>query len=177
METDLAYPLGRFEMPQSVDRAARDAYIAAIESAPRELRQAVRGLDDRQLDTPYRPGGWSVRQVVHHLPDSHINAYVRFKLALTEDAPTIRPYEEKLWAVLPDGRSGEPEMSLHLLDAIHARWLACIRALPADSFDRVYRHPEMGIVSLSQQLALYAWHGKHHIAQITSLAMRSGWRS
>jgi hypothetical protein len=162
-------------MPKSIDAAAREAHVSAIEATPRKLRQAVAGLDARQLDTPYRPGGWSVRQVVHHLPDSHLNAYVRFKLALTEDAPTIRPYDERLWALLPDAKAGALEMSLNLLDAVHMRWLACIRVLPKDSFERVYRHPEMGIVSLNQQLALYAWHGNHHVAHITSLAKRSGW--
>ena len=177
MNPDLSYPLGRFEMPKSVDVAMRSGHVAAIESTPRSLRDAIAGLDARQLDTPYRPGGWTVRQVVHHLPDSHMNAYVRFRLALTEDAPTIRPYDESLWARLPDAKTGDVEMSLKLLEAVHARWLACIRALPAEVFDRTYRHPEMGVVSLDQQLALYAWHGRHHVAHITALARRSGWRS
>lgn len=175
METNLAYPLGRFEMPAYVDAVARSECVSAIEAAPQKLREAVTGLSTRQLDTPYRPGGWTVRQVVHHLPDSHLNAYVRFKLALTEDAPTTRRYDEARWARLPDAQSGDVEMSLDLLEAIHARWVACIHALPAESFDRTYRHPGMGVVSLSQQLALYAWHGRHHVAHITSLAFRSGW--
>jgi hypothetical protein len=175
VESNLSYPIGRFEMPTSVDAMARSGYVSAIEAAPRKLREAVAKLGARQLDTPYRPGGWTVRQVVHHLPDSHLNAYVRFRLALTEDAPTICPYDEARWAELPDAKAGDVEMSLCLLDAVHARWLACIRALPAESFDRTYRHPEMGVVSLHQQLALYAWHGRHHVAHITSLTQRSGW--
>jgi DinB family protein len=175
MELDLRYPIGKFETPKSVDASTRDTFIAQIEAAPRLLRKAVARLDSRQLDTPYRPGGWTVRQVVHHLPDSHINAYVRFKLALTEDTPTIRPYEEALWAKLPEATSGEIALSLALLDAVHARWLACIRTLPGESFDREYRHPESGLFSLNQQLALYAWHGRHHVAHITSLAGREGW--
>jgi uncharacterized damage-inducible protein DinB len=175
VESNLSYPIGGFETPASVSAAARDGYVSDIEAAPRKLREAVANLNARQLDTPYRPGGWTVRQVVHHLADSHLNAYARFRLALTEDAPAIRTYEEARWAELPDAKTGEVEMSLSLLDAIHARWLTCIRALPTEAFDRVYRHPEMGVVSLNQQLALYAWHGKHHVTQITSLAQRSGW--
>jgi hypothetical protein len=175
VESNFAYPIGRFELPASVDAAARAGYVSAIEAAPRMLREAVSGLGAAQLDTPYRTGGWTVRQVVHHLPDSHVNAYVRFRLALTEDSPTICTYEEARWAELPDAKTADVEMSLKLFEGIHARWLACIRALPAEAFDRAYRHPEMGVVPLNQQLALYAWHGRHHVAQITSLAQRSGW--
>ena len=172
---DLAYPLGTFDMPDTVDAATREVFISQVADAPRALRAAVTGLVPGQLDTPYRPNGWTVRQVVHHLPDSHLNAYVRFKLALTEEAPLVRPYDEALWAQLPDAKSGEIELSLALLDAVHARWLACIRGCPPASFERTYRHPEMGLVSLNQQLALYAWHGRHHVAHITSLGRRLGW--
>lgn len=175
MESNLSYPIGRFELPASVSHAARKDYISDIEAAPQKLRDAVAKLNARQLDTSYRPGGWTVRQVVHHLADSHLNAYARFRLALTEDAPAICTYEEARWAELPDAKGGEVEMSLSLLDAMHARWLTCIRALPAEAFDRTYRHPEMGVVSLNQQLALYAWHGRHHVAHITGLVLRSGW--
>lgn len=173
--TDLAYPLGRFEAPAIIDAAARAAHIARIEAAPAALRRAVAFLDDRQLDTRYRPGGWTVRQVVHHLPDSHLNAYVRCKLALTESQPTIRPYDEALWAELPEARTGEVEWSLDLLDAVHARWVACLRSIPAASFARTFRHPEIGVMSIDRQLAMYAWHGEHHVAHITSLAAREGW--
>src|SRR5512139_3685597 len=147
-EIDLAYPIGRFEPPSRVDAAARAAWIAEIEAAPVALRRAVASLGDVQLDTPYRPGGWTVRQVVHHLPDSHLNAYVRFKLALTEEQPTIRPYDEALWAKLPDGSAAPIEMSLALLANLHARWLACVRALPEHAFERTFRHPEIGLMSL-----------------------------
>ncbi len=175
IQTDRAYPIGRFQAPSAIDASVREAYVAQIELAPTALRNAVEGLDDRQLDTPYRPGGWSVRQVVHHLPDSHLNAYVRFKLALTEQEPTIRPYDEALWARLPEAMAGPIHLSLDLLECLHARWLACIRALPASSFHRTFRHPDLGVMSLDQQLALYAWHGRHHVAHITSLAAREGW--
>jgi hypothetical protein len=172
---DLAYPIGRFDAPAAVDGAARDALISQIAAAPAALRRAIESLDDRKLDTPYRPGGWTVRQVVHHLPDSHLNAYVRFKLALTEDEPTIRPYDETLWAKLPEASSGPVSLSLDLLAALHGRWVACIRALPATSFERTFRHPELGVMSLNDQLALYAWHGRHHVAHITALAARERW--
>jgi hypothetical protein len=173
--TTLAYPIGRFQAPDTIDASARDAFVAQIELAPALLRNAIEGLDERQLDTPYRPGGWSVRQVVHHLPDSHLNAYVRFKLALTEDKPTIRPYDQARWAELPEAMAGPIRLSLDLLSNLHARWVACIRALSPASFDRTFRHPEQGVMSLNQQLALHAWHGRHHVAHITSLRAREGW--
>ena len=171
-EIDLAYPIGRFQTPGAIDALARETFVAEIEAAPMALRNAVKGLNNRQLDTPYRPGGWSVRQVVHHLPDSHLNAYVRFKLALTEQEPTIRPYDEALWAQLPEAMTGPIHLSLDLFECLHARWLACIRALPSGSFNRTFRHPALGVMSLDQQLALYAWHGRHHVAHITSLVRR-----
>ncbi len=174
-DTDLAYPIGRFRAPAVIDTATRAGFVGQIEAAPRALRAAVEGLADWQLDTRYRPGGWTVRQVVHHLPDSHLNAYVRFKLALTEDEPTIRTYEEALWAELPEASAGPIRLSLDLLESLHARWLACIRAIPSPSFERTFRHPELGVMSLDRLLALYAWHGRHHIAHITSLAAREGW--
>ena len=171
-EIDLAYPIGRFQAPGSIDASIREAFVAQIEAAPTALRNAVKGLNDRQLDTPYRPGGWSIRQVVHHLPDSHLNAYVRFKLALTEQEPTIRPYDEALWAQLPEAVAGPIHLSLDLFECLQARWLACIRALPPESFNRTFRHPELGVMSLGQQLAFYAWHGRHHVAHITGLVSR-----
>jgi uncharacterized damage-inducible protein DinB len=132
------------------------------------LRAAVAGLSQEQLDTPYRPGGWTVRQVVHHVPDSHLNSYVRFKLALTEDAPTIKPYDEALWAQLPDAAATPIETSLALLEALHHRWVRMLESTSETDFLRAFRHPEIGMIRLDQNLAMYAWHGKHHVAHITS---------
>ncbi|MBI4470512.1 MAG: putative metal-dependent hydrolase [Acidobacteria bacterium] len=175
-QTDLQYPVGKFERPSAVTYAVRKGFIQEIESAPQKLRAAVKGLDEKQLDTPYREGGWTIRQVVHHLPDSHINAYVRFKFALTEDEPTIKVYDEARWAELPEARIGPIELSLSLLEAVHRRWVAAIETLPDEFFDRAFMHPEMGRLSLNEQLALYAWHGRHHIAHITGLRERQGWK-
>jgi hypothetical protein len=161
--------------PDRVDAPARETWVAQIAAAPGLLRQAVTSLSDRQLDTPYRTGGWTVRQVVHHVPDSHVNAYVRFKLALTESEPTIRTYEEARWAEVPEARTGPIALSLDLLDALHERWVASIRLLPPEAFERTFRHPELGLMSLNQQLAMYAWHGRHHVVHITTLATREGW--
>lgn len=138
------------------------------------LRAAVEGLTEAQLDTPYRPGGWTVRQVVHHVPDSHLNAYIRMKLALTEDGPTIKPYDENLWAELSDSRM-PVDASLSLMDALHRRWVTVLRSLQPADFARTFLHPEAGVVSLDRLIALYAWHGRHHVAHITSLRQRMGW--
>src|SRR3970282_461706 len=143
-EIDLRYPVGKFVKPAAIDPFAREGHGREIEAAPEHVRWAVARLSDAQLDTPYRDGGWTVRQVVHHIPDSHLNAYVRFKLALTEEEPTIKPYEEALWAELPEAKRAPIDMSLRLLESIHARWVACIRALAAESFGRAFRHPELG---------------------------------
>ena len=149
--------------------------IDAIAATPAAVRAAVAGLGDAQLDTPYRPGGWSVRQVVHHLPDSHLNAYCRFKLALTEDAPTIKPYDQDAWATMPDGRSELVAESLALLDALHARWVYLMRRMRPDDFLRTLNHPEWDRpLSLDVMLALYSWHGRHHVAHITELRRREG---
>jgi hypothetical protein len=139
------------------------------------MRAAVQGLSDSQLDTPYRDGGWTVRQVVHHVPDSHMNSYVRFKLALTENEPTIRPYMENLWAELPEARTAPIELSLALLENQHKRWMLALRALSPDAWKRTFRHPEIGLVTLEKNLALYAWHGRHHVAHITTLREMRGW--
>jgi uncharacterized damage-inducible protein DinB len=157
------------------DPAWRAARIAEIDETPAKLRAAVAGLSASQLDTPYRPEGWSVRQVVHHLPDSHANAYVRFKLALTEDSPTIKPYLEARWAELPDTRETPVEVSLALLEALHRRWVILLRAMTAEDFARPLQHPEKGRLTLDQMLALYAWHGRHHVAHVTALRERMGW--
>lgn len=139
------------------------------------MRAAVQGLSPQQLDTRYRPQGWTVRQVVHHVPDSHMNAYIRFKLALTEDAPTIKTYHEDLWAELADSRSTPVETSLTLLETLHERWVALLRSLKDEDWKRSFRHPELGPMPLDANLALYAWHGAHHTAHITTLRQRNGW--
>ncbi|MEA2722827.1 MAG: hypothetical protein QOH59_598 [Gemmatimonadales bacterium] len=173
---DLRYPIGPFRHTGAGSPAQRDQWLGEIAAAPGNLRAAVEGLSSEQLDTPYRPQGWTVRQVVHHLPDSHLNAYTRIKLALTEELPTIKPYEEARWAELPDARSGPVEPSLGLLDFLHQRWLVLLRNLGPADFARRYRHPEHGrMFELDEVLALYAWHGKHHVAHITSLRRRMAW--
>jgi len=174
---DLSYPIGRFDFKQVVEPARYPALIEEIAAAPGLFRAAVHGLDPAQLDTPYRPGGWTVRQVVHHLPDSHMNGYSRFRLALTEEQPTIKPYDEAGWAELADARSGPVDVSLELLTALHARWVALVESLTPEQWTRAYRHPDMGQVGLGTALALYAWHGRHHVAHVTRLRERSGWRS
>src|SRR5678815_734116 len=173
--SDLAFPTGRFQRPAKLDPEARAKAIEIVAATPARLRDAVRGLTAEQLETPYRPGGWTVRQVVHHVPDSHLNAYCRFKLALTEDEPTIKPYEEALWALLPDVKAVPIETSLVLLDAVHERWVAILRGMKPSDFDRMLVHPESGRQSLDQVLALYAWHGPHHTAHVTRLRERMGW--
>ena len=173
---DLSYPIGKFEMPNSINDDLRKQFIQHLADAPANLREAVRGLSDQQLDTPYRPRGWTVRQVVHHVPDSHLNAYIRFKLALTENEPTIKPYEQQLWAELPDAQRAPVEMSLDLLDSLHKRWVLLLHSLKPSDFNRTFRHPELGLMTLDRALALYAWHGRHHVAHITSLRERMGWR-
>ena len=174
---DLRYPIGRFTRPVEVTRTDRAEYIEAIGRAPTALRDAVRGLSDDQLDTPYRPDGWTVRQVIHHVPDSHVNAYVRFKLALTEVEPTIKPYDEAAWAALPDGRGPLVAESLAFLDALHARWMYMLRAMETSDFARRLIHPDHpgAPMTLDVMLALYAWHGRHHVAHVTALRERMGW--
>jgi hypothetical protein len=175
-ETDLRYPIGKFSFDSPIDDADCPILIAAIAEAPGALRAAVSGLTREQLDTPYRPGGWRVKQVVHHLPDSHMNAYVRFKLALTENEPTIKTYEEAAWAELTDSRRVPIEVSLDLLDALHLRWVVLLRSMGPVDFARGLVHPEHGrVLTLKQMLGLYAWHGRHHVAHIASLRQREGW--
>lgn len=173
--TDLRYPIGRFAPPSTVTDAARQQWIDEIAAAPAHLRAAVDGLTDEQLDTPYRPGGWTVRQVVHHVPDSHLNAYVRCKWALTEDQPLIKTYDEKAWADLVEARTAPVDLSLALLDALHARWVVLLRSLSEADFARAIQHPEWDRVAIEWLLAQYAWHGRHHVAHITSLKERMGW--
>lgn len=172
---DLSYPVGKFSFPESVSAQELDRFMDEIEAAPSRFRAAVAGLDDAQLDTPYRPGGWTVRQVAHHVPDSHMNSYIRYRLALTEDEPTIKPYEQGLWAELVDARSMPVEPSLVLLESLHARWVPLLRSLSDAEWKRTFRHPELGLVRLDQNAALYAWHGRHHVAHVTRLRERNGW--
>jgi uncharacterized damage-inducible protein DinB len=176
MEPDLRYPIGNFERPETITESQRRAFVDTIADAPARLAAAVAGLTPAQLDTPYRPGGWTVRQLAHHVPDSHMNAYVRFKLALTEDVPTIKPYEEARWAELGDTSTTPVEVSLALLDNLHKRWVGLLRSLKPADWARKFRHPALGLMSLDQNLALYAWHSKHHVAHITALRERNGWR-
>jgi len=173
--TDLRYPVGKFRYDAAPTPEQRQELLHNIEQAPARLRAAVKGLSEQQLDTPYRPEGWTVRQVVHHVPDSHLNAYIRFKLALTEDEPTIKPYAEDRWAQLADTKETPIEVSLSLLDSLHTRWVRLLRSLAGDDWQRTYRHPELGLMSLEKTLVLYSWHGRHHVAHVTSLRERNGW--
>lgn len=174
MSTDPRYPVGKFSYSGPPTPEQRKEFLDDVEQTPARLRAAVRGLSDAQLDTPYRDGGWTVRQVVHHVPDSHLNSYVRFKLALTEDEPTIKTYMEDRWAELPD--SLQPiENSLVMLESLHRRWMVVLKSLSEADWARTFRHPELGPMTLEKTLALYSWHGKHHVAHITSLRERMGW--
>ncbi len=168
---NLSYPIGKFQWTSPNSDVQRADFIAQIAALPQNLRAAVVGLEDAQLERPYRPGGWTVRQTVHHLADSHVNAYIRFKLALTETEPLVKPYDEKAWAELADS-SLPVEISLNLVDSLHQRWATLLRAMKPDDFDRKLRHPELGIVDLDRYVALYAWHGRHHVAHITALRER-----
>ena len=171
----LRFPIGRFRPRVGLSADERGALIADIAALPADLRAAVSDLSPDQLDAPYRPDGWTVRQVVHHVPDSHLNSYVRFKLAVTADEPLIEAYDQAAWAELPDGRGDDIETSLVLLEALHRRWTAFLRALDGASYDRAYRHSERGRVTLEDNLQLYAWHGRHHLAHVTELRRRMGW--
>lgn len=174
--TDLRYPIGPFTPPVHCDASSRNEAIAKLESLPDRLRDAVSSLDATQLNTPYRPAGWTVRQVVHHVADSHMNAYVRLKLALTEATPTIKPYDEAAWAELADTREVPIEVSLDLLDGLHERMVAVLRAMDASHFARTWKHPDSaGERTLDVLLATYAWHGDHHLAHVERLKERNGW--
>ena len=174
-EPDLRYPIGKPERKSSLSPDERRAAIDALAVAPARLRTAVKGLTDGQLDTPYRAGGWTVRQLVHHVADSHLNAYTRFRLALTEENPTIKPYAEAAWAELADGRAMPVSVSLDLLDALHERLVHLLRATPAESVARTLNHPENGPMTLDSMLTVYAWHGRHHTAHVSGLRERMKW--
>jgi hypothetical protein len=175
MSEDLRFPIGKFHWPESVSAEERASMIERIASAPARFHAVVWDLSEQQLDIPYREGGWTVRQLAHHVPDSHMNSYVRFKLALTEDEPTIKPYDEAAWAMLGDSKSTSVATSLCLLDCLHTRWVDLMRNMTEADWSRKFRHPERGPVSLSQNLALYAWHGDHHIEHIAALRRRKDW--
>ena len=173
--TDLQYPIGKMQRKSTLSMEERKELVQQIALAPSALRKAVAGLSADQLDTAYRPGGWTVRQVVHHVSDSHMNAYVRMKLAVTETDPTVKPYSEKLWAELPDARTSAVEPSLTLLESLHQRWVAFMQSLGSEDFLRTVVHPEQGTISVDFLLQLYAWHGRHHTAHIAGLRERMGW--
>jgi uncharacterized damage-inducible protein DinB len=173
--SDPRYPVGKFTYTGPPDETQRKQMINDIEQAPAALRAAIKGLSAQQIETPYRDGGWTVRQVVHHVPESHMNAYIRFKLGLTEDSPTIKPYEEDRWARTADVQSTPLEVSLALLDSLHDRWVRLLRSMKPEEWKRQFNHPEMGPMPLEKSLALYAWHGRHHVAHVTELRERMGW--
>lgn len=172
---DPRYPIGTFERPALIAAEQRNRFIEDIEALPALLRNAVSGLSDAQIDTPYRDGGWTVRQVAHHVADSHMNSFIRFKLALTEKEPTIKPYDEAAWADTADTKSMPLEASLTLIEGLHTRWVALLRSLNEQQFERTFVHPERGSMTLSVNLALYSWHGRHHLAHILNLRRRMGW--
>jgi hypothetical protein len=174
--SDPRYPIGTFQRRDELSPDERGAMIDIIAAAPARMREAVAGLDEAALDTPYRDGGWTVRQVVHHMPESHMNAYMRVKFALTEDEPTIMPYDEDAWAKLDDVRATPIEVSLTLLDSLHSRWVTLLRGLGPDELRRKFHHPDHeGPFTIDTVLAMYAWHSRHHVAHITSLRDRMGW--
>ena len=173
--TDLRYPVGKFEYQGTPNEAQRNVLIQQIADTPANLRIAITTLSETQLDTPYRSGGWTVRQVVHHVPDSHMNSYVRFKLALTEEEPTIKTYAEDRWADLADTSTTPIDVSLTLLESLHDRWVRLLRSLTPEQWKRTFRHPDLGPMNLEKTLALYAWHGRHHVAHITELRKRMAW--
>jgi len=173
--SDPRYPIGRFADDPNPTPETRDRHIEQISAIPAKMRRAVAGLDEKQLATPYRDGGWTVRQVVHHVPDSHLNAYIRFKWAITENAPTIKAYDETAWATLKDSELTPVDVSLTLLESLHARWTVLLRSLKPEDFQRKFVHPDSGPHDLDWLLGLYSWHGNHHVAHITSLRERMGW--
>jgi hypothetical protein len=172
---DLRFPIGRLAMKPDIDPATRTRLIDDIAAMPAALAAAVGGLSAAQLDTPYRDGGWTVRQVVHHLADSHVNAYIRMRLAVTEDNPTLKPYDEEEWAKLDDARTGDIALSMPLIDALHRRWVVFMRGLPAEAFARPIVHPASGQLTVDKLLQIYGWHSRHHVAHVAALRVREGW--
>jgi len=175
MRSDPRYPIGKFDKDINVTKGMRSDFINIIETLPSQLRKEVENLSKQQLDIPYRDSGWTIRQVIHHIPDSHINSYIRFKLALTEDNPPIKTYEEHLWAELPDTFKTPIDVSLNLLESLHTRWTILLRSLTDKQFEKTFQHPEWKNITLSKTLALYAWHSNHHLAHISELKKKMGW--
>ena len=172
---DPRYPIGHYTPPEFIDAETRTKWIADLQALPLHLSDAVRGLSEQQLDTSYRPEGWTVRQLVHHLADSHLNSYTRFRLALTENSPAIKPYDEKSWAELPDAKQAPIDLSLSLIAGLHARWILLLSSMPEAEFARTFKHPEWGEIRLDWTLGLYAWHSRHHVAHITALRIKQRW--
>lgn len=177
MSEDLKYPIGNFNPPQEITPDKRNGFIQTIQELPGKFRDAIAGLNDEQLRTPYRPGGWTVSQVVHHVADSHINSFCRFKLGLSEETPTIKPYDEAAWAEMDDASDAPVELSLNIIDGVHARWAMLLKSMSDTDFERKINHPERGEMTLNDLLALYGWHSKHHTAHITALRDRNGWHN
>ena len=173
--SELSYPIGKFRAPERMDASERSGWIDTIAAAPARLRAAVAGLNDGQLDTPYRPGGWTVRQTIHHIADSHMNSYLRMKFAVTETDPLVKAYDEAEWAKLHDASTMPVEPSLALIDGLHARWVVFLRSLDEAGWKKAFVHPEHGRLPVDRATALYAWHAKHHEAHITGLRQREGW--
>ena len=171
----LKYPIGRYQVEDNINKSSIENWIKEIESLPQRLSDAVKELKLDQLQTPYRPDGWTVQQVVHHIADSHMNAYIRFKLTLTENKPIVKPYDEKLWAEFPDSKMVDINVSLDLIKALHKRWTTLLKQLTATELEKEFLHPESGMKKLNETICHYAWHGKHHLAQITSLKQRMNW--
>jgi uncharacterized damage-inducible protein DinB len=167
--TDPRYPIGRFEWPTAITPENRREWIDALAALPGQLRTAVAPLTPAQLATPYRPGGWTLRQTIHHVADSHMNSYIRFRFALTEDAPVIKPYDEARWAELSDAATAEVDISIVLLSALHLRWVLLLESLNEEQWQRTFVHPDHGPRRLDETLALYAWHGAHHLAHVTGV--------
>jgi hypothetical protein len=176
MEVDLRYPIGRLQRRETLTPEERVASMDTMAQAPKQLAAAVAGLSAAQLDTPYRPAGWTVRQVVHHLADSHMNAFIRSKLTICENAPTIKTYDQAVWAETADAKTAPVEPSVALFTNLHQRWVLLLRSLTPEDWARKMNHPERGLVSMDDNLSVYQWHGRHHIAQITSLREREGWK-
>jgi DinB superfamily len=175
MTDELRYPVGPCERPAEISAEEKQRHLLDIAELPAKLREAVAGLAPQHLDIPYREGGWTIRQIVHHIADSHMNSYVRFKLALTEVQPTVKPYDEKLWAEIPEARTAPIELSLAMVDALHGRWSLMLRDMTDADFERSIRHPELGVLKLKSMLAGYGWHCRHHVAQIVATRRRMGW--
>lgn len=175
MSEDLRYPIGTFSPVGEITSEMREKFIQTIEELPEKFRAAISNLSEEQLDTAYRPEGWTVRQLVHHVADSHMNSFCRFKLGLSEDNPTIKPYDEALWAEMADSKNAAVDLSLNVIDGVHARWAMLLKSMSEADFERKINHPERGTMSLNSLLALYDWHSRHHTAHVTKLRERNNW--